>query len=117
MLGTMGWIGIRIDLSTALVASVAIGLSVDDTFHCLLRWKHEVQAGRHAAAALRDSYAGSGPGVVLSSVAVSLGFLALTFSEFVPTANFGWLVAVATLGGSLGNLIVLPACLAWRVKS
>jgi predicted RND superfamily exporter protein len=112
VLGAMGWLGIRIDLSTALVASVAMGLSVDDTFHCLLRWKRELNSGRSTDEALRISYAGAGPGVVLSSTAVSLGFLALVFSEFVPTANFGWLVAVATLGGSLGNLVALPALLA-----
>jgi hypothetical protein len=112
VLGAMGWLGIKIDLSTALVASVAMGLSVDDTFHCLLRWKRELAGGRIATDALRTAYAGTGPGVIVSSAAVSLGFLAMIFSEFVPTANFGWLVAVATLGGSLGNLVVLPACLA-----
>jgi hypothetical protein len=116
VLGTMGWLGIKIDLSTALVASVATGLSVDDTFHCLLKWKRELAKGRPADEALRKSYAESGPGVVLSSVAVSLGFLALVFSEFMPTANFGWLVAVATLGGSVGNLVVLPACLSFLVR-
>jgi hypothetical protein len=116
VLGAMGWLGIRIDLSTALVASVAMGLSVDDTFHCLLRWKRELRAGRTTDEALRVAYAGAGPGVVLSSAAVSLGFLALVFSEFVPTANFGWLVAVATLGGSLGNLVVLPALLAFLYR-
>jgi len=115
VLGIMGWLGIKIDLSTALVASVATGLSVDDTFHCLLRWKHEIRAGHTVDQALRVAYAGAGPGVVLSSVAVSLGFLALVISDFIPTANFGWLVAVATLGGSIGNLVVLPACLALRV--
>src|SRR5262249_32632907 len=102
----------KIDLSTALVASVATGLSVDDTFHCLLGWKRERRAGHSPLEALRASYAGAGPGVVLSSAAISLGFLAMIFSEFVPTANFGWLVAVATLGGSRGNLILWPACLA-----
>jgi predicted RND superfamily exporter protein len=112
VLGAMGWLGVRIDLSTAFVASVATGLSVDDTFHCLLRWKRELAAGRAPLDALRASYAGTGPGVILSSSAVSLGFLAMVFSEFVPTANFGWLVATATLGSSIGNLMVLPACLA-----
>ncbi len=112
VLGAMGWLGVKIDLSTALVASVAMGLSVDDTFHCLLRFQRELKSGLTPEAALRSSYAGAGPGVVLSSAAVSFGFLAMIFSEFVPTANFGWLVAVATLGGSAGNLIVLPACLA-----
>jgi predicted RND superfamily exporter protein len=112
VLGLMGWLGIRLDLSTALVASVAMGLAVDDTFHCLLRWKQHVRSGSNTQDALRASYAGTGPGVVLSSAAVSLGFLAMMFSQFVPTANFGWLVSAATLGGSLGNLVLLPACLA-----
>lgn len=117
VLGTMGWFGVRIDLSTAFVASVATGLSVDDTFHCLLRWKRELHIGRSPLDALRASYAGTGPGVILSSSAVSLGFLAMVFSEFVPTANFGWLVASATLGGSIGNLVVLPALLALGGKA
>ena len=114
VLGAMGWLGVNIDMSTALVASVAVGLSVDDTFHCLLGWKRETRSGRSPFEALQVSYAGAGPGVVLSSVAVTLGFLAMVFSQFIPVANFGWLVAVATLGGSLGNLVLLPACLALR---
>ena len=35
----------------------------------------------------------------------------LRFSEFVPFATFGLMVAIATAGSSLGNLILLPACL------
>ena len=112
VLGIMGWIGVKVDMSTALVAGVAIGLSVDDAVHCLLRWKQELRAGRASDDALKVAYAGSGPGVVLSSAAVSLGFLAMLYSEFVPMSSFGWLVAVATAGGSLGNLVVIPAILA-----
>ena len=116
VLGIMGWLGLKIDMSTALVAGVAIGLSVDDAVHCLLRWKQELKAGRPAHEALKVAYAGTGPGVVLSSSAVSLGFLAMLFSEFVPMSSFGWLVAVATAGGSLGNLVVIPAVLALTVR-
>lgn len=112
VLGIMGWMGLKIDMSTALVAGVAIGLSVDDAVHCLLRWKQELRAGRGSDEALKIAYAGSGPGVVLSSSAVSLGFLAMLYSEFVPMSSFGWLVAVATAGGSAGNLVVIPAILA-----
>jgi predicted RND superfamily exporter protein len=112
VLGIMGWLGLKIDMSTALVAGVAIGLSVDDAVHCLIRWKQELRAGRPTDEALKVAYAGSGPGVVLSSSAVSLGFLAMLYSEFVPMSSFGWLVAVATAGGSLGNLVVIPAILA-----
>ena len=60
----------------------------------------------------------SGPGVVLSSVAVAIGFAALRASEFEPFVNFGTMVGIATAGSTLGNLVFLPACLAlgerWR---
>ncbi len=60
----------------------------------------------------------SGPGVVLSSVAVAIGFAALRASEFEPFVNFGTMVGIATAGSTLGNVIFLPACLTlgerWR---
>ena len=110
VLGLMGWIGIKLDLATALVASVALGLSVDDTFHCLLQFRRH-RAGVPFRRALLESYAVTGPGVLLSSVAVALGFAVLRFSEFTPFALFGTMVCIATAGSSLGNLILLPACL------
>jgi predicted RND superfamily exporter protein len=48
---------------------------------------------------------------LLSSLAVAIGFAVLRLSEFVPFYNFGTMVGIATLGSSLGNLILLPACL------
>lgn len=116
VLGVMGWIGLKIDMSTVFVASVAIGLSVDDAFHCLLRWKENLKAGQPSVVALRDAYAGSGAGVILSSAGVSLGFLAMLFSNFLPMFHYGWLISVATLGGSLGNLVVIPAVLAYAMR-
>jgi hypothetical protein len=110
VLGLMGWIGVKLDLATALVGSVALGLSVDDTFHCLLQYRR--QPDDHSfAERLFSSYSVTGPGVLLSSLAVAVGFSVLRFSEFVPFSNFGAMVAIATLGSSLGNLIFLPACL------
>ena len=111
-LGLRGWTGIRLDIATALVASVALGLSVDDTFHCLLQYRRHRARHDGFEEALFASYAITGPGVLLSSLAVAAGFFVLRFSEFVPFSNFGTMVAVATAGSSLGNLVLLPACLA-----
>ncbi len=117
VLGLMGWFGIQLDMATALVASVALGLSVDDTFHCLLQF-HRDRKTRRFRRRLFDSYRVSGPGVILSSLAVAVGFAALRLSEFEPFVNFGTMVAIATAGSTLGNLILLPACLTlgerWR---
>ena len=42
---------------------------------------------------------------------MAVGFLALRFSEFVPFSNFGAMVAIATAGSTVGNILLLPACL------
>ena len=112
VLGLMGWVGVRLDIATALVASVALGLSVDDTFHCLLQYRRLRRLGVPFRDALFDSYAVSGPGVLLSSLAVASGFAVLWMSEFVPFRNFGLMVGIATLGSSFGNIVFLPSCLA-----
>lgn len=109
-LGLMGWLDIKLDIATALVASVALGLSVDHTFHCLGHFRR-LRATRGFLRSLVGAFRISGPGVILSSLAVSAGFFALCFSEFVPFANFGMLIGIAIAGGLLGNLILLPACL------
>ena len=44
-------------------------------------------------------------------LAVAIGFAVLRFSEFVPFSTFGSMVAIATAGSTLGNLVLLPACL------
>ncbi len=110
VLGLMGWLRIKLDMATALVASVALGLSVDDTFHCLLQFHRDAKTVRFRRR-LFDSYRVSGPGVMLSSIAVAVGFLALRASEFEPFVNFGTMVGIATAGSTLGNLVLLPACL------
>ena len=110
VLGLMGWLSIKLDMATALVASVALGLSVDDTFHCLMQF-HRERKHRGFSQSLFDSYKVSGPGVILSSLAVAVGFTALRASEFEPFVNFGTMVAIATAGSTVGNLVLLPACL------
>ncbi|GIW86949.1 MAG: membrane protein [Isosphaeraceae bacterium] len=111
VLGITGWLRIPLDLATALVASVALGLSVDDTFHCLLQYRRRRAAGEAVHRAIRESYLLTGPGVLLSSLAVAVGFSVLRVSEFVPFSNFGTMVGIATLGSTLGNLLLLPAFL------
>jgi predicted RND superfamily exporter protein len=90
---------------------------VDDTFHCLLQF-HRHRKTRGFRRRLFESYRVSGPGVILSSLAVAIGFAALRASEFEPFVNFGTMVGIATAGSTLGNLVLLPACLTlgrrWR---
>ena len=52
-----------------------------------------------------------GRAMVLSTLALIIGFAALSSSNFVPTIYFGLLVSVAMLGGLFSNLLWLPLLL------
>ena len=107
--GLMGWFGIELSVATSLIASIAIGLAVDDTIHYLVRYNHEFKKDLDKDRALRDTIYGVGRPIIFTTLAISLGFSVLIFSHFKPTAVFG-LLMVVTMAASLGGaLLILPS--------
>ncbi|MBT6157175.1 MAG: MMPL family transporter, partial [Planctomycetaceae bacterium] len=111
VVGVMGWAGLKINMATAMLASVSMGLAVDFSIHYLYRFRHELRAGKDVGEALRDAHGSVGLAMVLANVALIAGFSTLTISAFIPTVHFGILVSVAMAGGLAGNLIALPLLL------
>ncbi len=114
VLGTMGWLGMRINMGAAMIAAVSLGLSVDSSIHYLLHYRRSLKAQSRPIKALQSAQENVGLAVVLSTIALVAGFVSLTVSEFVPTVVFGWLASLTMLGGLLGNLVLLPLLLAPR---
>lgn len=111
VVGVMGWAGLKVNVATAMLASVSMGLAVDFSIHYLYRFQHEMQAGKSFGEAVRDAHGSVGLAMVLANIALVAGFSTLVISEFMPTVHFGLLVSVAMLGGLAGNLIALPILL------
>lgn len=111
VLGSMGWLGVPLDLATVMVASVVLGLAVDDTLHTL--GHHRELAPRHGAhAAVAGTLERTAPAYVLTGLVLGLGFAACTLSDFAPTARFGALAALGIASAVLLDLSLLPALLA-----
>ena len=108
LLGTMGWIGLRINIATAMIASVSMGLTVDCSIHYLCGYRRCRQRGLSRSDALRETHQAVGRALFLSNLVLIAGFTALTASHFIPLVYFGILVSVAICGGLLGNLILMP---------
>lgn len=111
VVGVMGWAGLKVNVATAMLASVSMGLAVDFSIHYLYRFQHELRAGKSFNDAIRDAHGSVGLAMVLANFALVIGFSTLVISEFLPTVHFGLLVSVAMLGGLAGNLIALPILL------
>ncbi len=117
VLGAMGWMGMKVNMASAMLASVSLGLSVDFSIHYLYRYLYERRLGRDFYAAINEAHGSVGLAMVLANLALIAGFLVLLLSSLIPTVHFGLLVSVAMLGGLVGNLFVLPLLLRygdWR---
>jgi predicted RND superfamily exporter protein len=109
--GLMGWLGLRINMGTAMIASVSLGLSIDSSTHYLMTFNRLRGSGLTLEEALHSSHQTVGRAMIFSTLALIVGFAALVQSEFVPTIYFGGLVSLAMLGGLIGNLVMLPLIL------
>jgi hypothetical protein len=107
--GLMGWLGIKLSMVTSLIASVAIGLAVDDTIHYLYRYNREFKKDLDKDRALRATIQQVGKPIVFTTLTISIGFFILIFSSFKPTAVFGLLMVITMFSALAGDLIILPA--------
>lgn len=107
----MGITGIWLDMATAMIASVAIGIAVDDTIHVFHGFKERIDRGIAPIAALARTYRSAGRAVVTTTIILSAQFLLLIWSDFVPTGNFGLLTTVGLVTALVFDLLLLPALL------
>ena len=109
ILGIMGWLSVPLDMMTITIASITIGISVDDTIHYIHRLKHEYLTDKNYSAAINRCHGGIGKAMFYTSIAIVFGFAILGLSNFIPTIYFGLLTGTAMLVALIGNLLLLPA--------
>jgi predicted RND superfamily exporter protein len=85
---------------------------VDSSIHYITAFRRRLANGEACAAALDTAHQTAGRAMIFSTLALVIGFLALTTSGFMPTVSFGWLSCLTLVGGLVGNLVVLPVLLA-----
>lgn len=107
----MGIFGIWLDMGTAMIASVAVGIAVDDTIHVFHGFRHRVAQGISPVLAIARTYRQAGRAVVTTTVILSAQFLILLASEFVPTRNFGLLTTIGLVAALIFDLVLMPALL------
>lgn len=109
-LGTMGFLGVPLDLITVMIAAVAMGVGIDAAIQYTVRFRIELDAtGGDRRAAVTRSHATIGRSIWIATSIMVAGFVVLGASDFVPTVSFGVFNALAMLMGQVAALTVLPA--------
>ncbi len=109
--GIMGLFSIPLNVGTAMVAVIAIGIAVDDTLHFMTRYNDEMHQVKNQDKAMRICISSEFRVVFATSIALSLGFAVLAFSNFVPIIQFGILSAVVMLVAFFCDIFVTPILL------
>jgi hypothetical protein len=110
--GLMEMSGVELNFGTNIIASIALGIAVDDTIHIMTRLSFTIHTTSDQEHALLEALSTVGKPALYASLVLFLGFLTLGFSTFVPIREFGVLSAVTILIGLVGEIALLPALLA-----
>ncbi len=107
--GIMGWTGIELNIVTALLSSISIGLGVDFTIQMFWRLKTEIASGNSYSSAVKIALKTMGRGISINAFSVILGFSVLLISAFPVIRSFAFLIIISLLLCLLCALVLIPA--------
>ncbi len=117
LFGLMGFFKIELNVATAMLSSIMIGVGVDYTIHFLWRYREERRQGKDPAVAVKATLSTTGRGIIFNALSVVIGFAVLMSSGFLPVRFFGFLIVVSIMSCLIGALILIPAlCLVLRPR-
>lgn len=108
-LGLIGWQGAHLDYFKMLLATVAIGIAVDDTVHTATRLRKEFLKLGNYEQAVRASLMSVGRALVITTTILTTSFLVYLVSSMQILADFGVLLALTMVAALMADLFLLPA--------
>lgn len=116
IMGIMGVFRVPIDMSNLLIASIAIGIAVDDTIHFLHHFQARYLQSGDVEESIRYTFHHSGRAMFSTSVILAMGFCVYVSAQMENLARFGVLVALTVVMALVIDLIFAPALLRWAYR-
>jgi hypothetical protein len=104
----MGFAGIDLNISTSMIAVIALGITVDDTIHYFNDFSLQLRRTGDQARAIIEVVRSVGQPIVFTALALSAGFLVLCLSNFAPIQQFGYLASLTMAVGLVTELLITP---------
>ncbi len=121
LLGTLWSVGLvaltvgYVNLITAFIFAVLLGLGIDFGIHFYGRYREERAAGRDELEAMVQTHLHCGEASLLAAITTAASFLALTLADFRGFSQFGGVAAAGVMCCLLAVVLVLPALtFAWE---
>jgi len=109
--GVWSLINGQLDIGSSIVAVISFGIIVDDTIHFLSKYQYAKNNGSSAEDAVRFAFTTVGKALLVTTVALVIGFSVLTTSSFTLNSSMGLLTSIAIAFALILDFLLLPPLL------
>ena len=109
--GVMHLVGLSVNVVTATIAAIAVGVGLDYSTHYTMRYREELRMAAHPIVAVRRAGSDTGGPLAISAMSSIVGFGVMALAPMPIFATFGLLTAVMVLLSLAVSLFVLPSLL------
>ena len=112
ILGSLGLFNIPLDMMTITIASITVGIAIDNSIHYIYRFREEFKINKNYKKTIEICHKSVGKAIVNASLTIVFGFSILIFSNFIPTIYFGIFTGLAMLTAMTLVLTLMPQLIA-----
>ena len=110
LFGLMGWFQVDLNISTAIIFTVALGIALDDSIHFIARYQQELKVNNNSIA-IKNAFTGTGKSILVTSLIIILGFSVFLSSGFSASYFLGFFIVLAAAIAVIFDLLLLPILL------
>ncbi|KHT63471.1 Fis family transcriptional regulator [Photobacterium gaetbulicola] len=107
----------EVGLSLSVIASMTLGIVVDDTIHLLYRYHSSRKAGKSEEESIASAVKETGVAIIGTTIVLSAGFFVLASSSFKMNADMGLMTAITLIIALVLDLLLIPVLLKVTGKS
>jgi len=102
----------EVGFSVATVASISLGIIVDDTVHFLSKYvRARDERLLNVEDSIRYAFRNVGVAIVVNTIILTAGFLVMTTSAFKMNVDLGLMTILSIIGALILDFLFLPALL------
>lgn len=106
--GVMGYLGWNLDMITAMIMPMILGIAVDDTIHFTNHIKYHWEVTGDYKQAILNSYREIGKTMIMTTIILCAMFFIFLFSTMNVLIRLGWLSMIGLGGALIADYTITP---------
>ena len=108
ILGSLGLFNVPLDMMTITIASITVGIAIDNSIHYIYRFREEFKVNKNYKKTIQICHKSVGKAIINASLTIVFGFSILILSNFIPSIYFGIFTGLAMLTAMTLVLTLMP---------